>query len=210
MVLLISGLAIYNTILNEKPLSIAIIATLFSVIVINIFLLIAEKMLAKIIDYLMIKYDKKKMKSYNLFEWMGESNWLTLYDNISKIKQFDKNLIDENYNEIKKEIKKEFNSIKKLESFKIYLEVKVESPKLTILSTVTQTILLALITSALISYMNGINDSEFNGYLYILIVVIVWFILLGAISFITKQIDKFKLLLKLVVECINDEKNSNV
>lgn len=204
--LVISGLAIYYGLQNEIPLYILLLATVLAIFVVNLVVFLSEKVLEKIIDYFYKKYEKRKMKNYSLFDWMGESNWIKLYDNLSVIQQIDKNSIYDNFENIKLELKKEFNSLDKLETLRVYLEVQVESPKLITLNSATQTVLLALITSSLVSYINKINSGGVNVILYILIVIIVWFLLLGAISYISKQIDKFKFLLKVVLECIKEEK----
>ncbi|QFF98881.1 hypothetical protein PB01_08565 [Psychrobacillus glaciei] len=45
--------------------------------------------------------------------------------------------------------------------------------------------------------------------MYILFVLSIWLLLLASISYITKQINKNKLLLKLVSECIQEHEERN-
>lgn len=209
--LIIFGIGIYKGLKDEKSIVILLLAAAIIVIAINLILFIFDKGLGKLIDLIFKSYEKRKMKNYNLFEWMGEPNWIKLYDNLSEIKKFDKSSIQENFERIKMEIKKEFNSIEKMEYLKVLLEVKVESSRITNLNTISQTILVALITTSLVSFINGVKSNDFYGILYLIIVLIVWFILLGAISFFSKRIDKYRLLLKLVTKCIDEEKsNDNV
>ncbi|WP_199427078.1 hypothetical protein [Thermaerobacillus caldiproteolyticus] len=203
-ILLIAALRMIQ---DNKTIYDVLFITLVILLITNLVMFLIEKLLGGVIDFAFKWYEKRKMKNYNLFEWIGDSNnRIKLYDNLSKIKQFDKGSIHDNLQKIKDEIKKEFNNINKLQSLKIYLEVKVESPKLTSLNTATQTVLLALMTSSLVNLLNGFGNANLKMFTNLIVVMAVWFGLLVAISFISKQIDKFKLLLKLVMECIEEEK----
>ncbi|QFF98880.1 hypothetical protein PB01_08560 [Psychrobacillus glaciei] len=134
------------------------LATIITILLINLMIYIFDKISSKLFDLIIKMYNKRKMKNFNLFEWIGETKWLKLYDTLKDIKEFDNNSIHDNFKKIKKEINKEFNSKEKLKSFKLYLEVIVESPKLIILNTVIQTLLLAVITTSLINYINEIKN----------------------------------------------------
>jgi hypothetical protein len=209
--LLITVIYFYSEIKAGTSISNAIIITIFLILIFNIIILLVGKVIERIFDYFIKKYQKKKMKNYNMFEWMGESNnWINLYEKLSEIKEFDKSSIHDNYERIKEVIKKEYNTKTKLESLKLFLEIRVESPRFTSLISATQTILLALITASFVGYLNGKNFTEFKGNLYPIIGLIVWFLLLAAISFFGNQIDKYKLLLKLVSKCIEEECEKDV
>lgn len=204
-ILTILIITIYKVINDGVTLLNLIIKAIIVLAVSNILLLVFEKLLTKIINYAIKIFNKKKMKRYSLFEWMGETKWLDLMDNLSNKKGFSNNDIHENYQLIKKEIRSIYNNIDKLKSLKIYLEVITESPKLTILNSVTQTILLAIITTSIIGYINGLMTLKNHIYLYLFVVILVWFVLLASISFINKEINKNKLLLKLVLECLTED-----
>ncbi len=182
-----------------------IIVSLIIVCLFNLIFFVIEKLLNKLLEYLIKIYDKRKMKNYNLYEWMGEVRWIKLLDEISNIKEFDKDILHSNYQLIKIEIEKEYDSKEKLNSLKMYLETIVESPRLTVLNTVTQTLLMALITTSIINFLNGIFKSNVNSMWYLAVVFVVWIILLVSIMYISKQIDRNKLFLKLVLDCISEK-----
>lgn len=174
-------------------------------------LFLIEKVMRRVFNYFFNKYEKRRMKNYNLFEWLGESKSIELYGNLASIKEFDRTNFIDSFNRVKGEIKKEFNNEGKLEALRILLEIKVESPRLTMLPTVTITILIAIITSSIISFVNGIISFAVTGVIYEVIFMIVMFVLLMAINFFSEEIDKHKLLLKLVIECLNEySRNDNV
>jgi len=205
LIILFLAIAFYNGIQNGiQPIKLIIVSFIF-LGVFNLIIFVIEKLFNKLGDYLIKLYDKRKMKNYNLYEWMGEVRWIKLLDEISNIKEFDKDILHDNFQLIKLEIEKEFDSKEKLISLKLYLETIVESPRLTVLNTVTQTLLMALITTSIINFVNGLYTSNVNSMWYLAIVFVVWIILLVSITYISKQIDRNKLLLKLVLECINEK-----
>lgn len=205
LIILFLAIVFYNGIQKGiQPIKLIIVSFIF-LGVFNLIIFVIEKLFNKLGDYLIKLYDKRKMKNYNLYEWMGEVRWIKLLDEISNIKEFDKDILHDNFQLIKLEIEKEFDSKEKLISLKLYLETIVESPRLTVLNTVTQTLLMALITTSIINFVNGLYTSNVNSMWYLAIVFVVWIILLVSITYISKQIDRNKLLLKLVLECINEK-----
>ncbi|MGE7917249.1 hypothetical protein [Lysinibacillus xylanilyticus] len=160
LIILFLAIAFYNGIKNGI-LAINLIIVSFIILgVLNLIIFVIEKLFNKLGDYLIKLYDKRKMKNYNLYEWMGEVRWIKLLDEISNIKEFDKDILHNNFQLIKLEIEKEFDSKEKLISLKLYLETIVESPRLTVLNTVTQTLLMALITTSIINFVNGLYKSN--------------------------------------------------
>lgn len=186
-----------------------ILAMIVIMIMINIFLFVFIFIMDKLFNYLIKKYEERKMKNYSLFEWMGEHTWIDLYNKLSNIKEFNRKDIIGNFGKIKEEITNNFDSKEKLSALKIFLEIRVESPRLTTLTTVTNTMLLSVITTSLISYLNGILSLDTKATFYILTFVVVFSVLIFALSFFSKEIDKYKLLLKLVNECIENESFRN-
>ncbi|PAD85465.1 hypothetical protein CHH55_23325 [Niallia circulans] len=173
-------------------------------VIVNLLMFILIKLLGKGIDYILSKYDQRKMKNYNMLEWMGEAIWLDLYNDLAKKKVFDRHNISNNYNDIKEIVKEKYKSETELRSLELYLEVRNESQVLKTLNTVTQTTLVALITSSLVSFMNGMITFKSSGVIYLVIFMVVWIMLMIAINYFSKEMSKDKLLLKLVKECISE------
>ncbi|WP_141231372.1 hypothetical protein [Niallia circulans] len=173
-------------------------------VIVNLLMFILIKLLGKGIDYILRKYDQRKMKNYNMLEWMGEAIWLDLYHDLAKKKVFDRHNISNNYNDIKEIVKEKYKSEKELRSLELYLEVRNESQVLKTLNTVTQTTLVAIITSSLVSFMNGMITLKSSGVIYLVIFMVVWIMLMIAINYFSKEMSKDKLLLKLVKECISE------
>ncbi|WBL16432.1 hypothetical protein [Sutcliffiella sp. NC1] len=204
-IFLISGTLIYHWINTGIYYRYIVIVLGIMIVVPNLIVFLLEKVLDRLLSYLFRRYEKRVMENYNLFKWMGELNWIGLFGNLKNIKDFDKNTIHNNFERIKKEIRKEYHTIDRLKSLQLYLEVKVESPKLVTLNSSIQTILIALITSSLVGLVNISSIGDLKFYLYLCIVGIVWILLLFFMASISKEMDKFKLLLKLVNECIKEE-----
>ncbi|MDG5470528.1 hypothetical protein P6709_02135 [Jeotgalibacillus sp. ET6] len=182
-----------------------IAAIIIVLIGLNIFLIFLEKFL----DYIMIKssryFETKNKKNTNLLEWSGQTDiWIKTFNDISKIKNFEKNDIHLNYIVIKRIIKRRYPTKLELNSLKNYLSIKVKSPLLSALNTSTQTIFLALITSSLIAFFTTISNSSEFKYIYLILFIIFWFALLSALKFISIQISKYELLLLLVSETIDE------
>ncbi|AYV67245.1 hypothetical protein C2I06_10355 [Niallia circulans] len=173
-------------------------------VIVNLLMFILIKLLGKGIDYILSKYDQRKMKNYNMLEWMGEAIWLDLYHDLAKKKVFDRHNISNNYNDIKEIVKEKYKSEKELRSLELYLEVRNESQVLKTLNTVTQTTLVAIITSSLVSFMNGMITLKSSGVIYLVIFMVVWIMLMIAINYFSKEMSKDKLLLKLVKECTSE------
>lgn len=171
----------------------------------NIIISIVYFLGEKFSDKLFVWLDKRKMKKYSLYEWAGDPIWLEFHEQLSSIKEFNPKSLIDNYERIKKEIKKSFDSPKKLNAFKIYLEVKCESPRLNSLLNSTQSIFIALITFSLVTLVNFSELTQIKSLFFIFIFIIVWFGLLMVIIYMSQQIDMNKVLLKLVCECIEEE-----
>lgn len=178
---------------------------LFSVT--NVIFIIIQFSITKLMDKFFIWIDKRKMDKYSLYEWSGEPIWLDFHTQLSSIKDFDPKSLSDNYERIKEEIKKTFNTSKKLTAFKIYLEVKCESTRLNSLLNSTQSIFVALITFSIVTLVSYTELTQMKSVVFIIIFLIVWFGLLMVIDYVSKLIDRNKVLLKLVNECLI-EKNS--
>jgi len=190
---------------SNKDIKIQIISYVLLFIVTNVVVIIAQFLVAKLFDKLFAWVDKKKMDKYSLYEWSGEPIWLDFYEQLSSIKDFDPKFLNRNYEKIKAEIKKSFNNSEELNAFKLYLEVRCESPRLNSLLNSTQAIFVALITFSLVTLVNFNELTQMKSFFYIIIFIIVWVGLLKVIGQVSTQIDRNKVLLKLVHECIEEE-----
>ncbi|QKY70198.1 hypothetical protein [Lentibacillus sp. CBA3610] len=207
LLLLIIGREVFIDFENIKnQITEMIIAALIVIAIMNFLLLLSEKISEKIYNWHLIR----KTNQSNMLDWLGEEHWLNLHERLLKIKNFNETALIKNFGSVKKEIKKEFNTKEKLEMLRIYLEGRVESPKLKTINIVTYTILIAVITSSIVPLINGLL--EFNStasYIYLIILAIVWLLLLASISSISKEIDKNRVLLKLVIHCIDESVDCN-
>ncbi|MGG3624380.1 hypothetical protein ABES25_12575 [Bacillus gobiensis] len=177
-----------------------------SVIVFNLMIFIfdiAINYFIKIIN----KREKRKKENSNLYQWLGEGpEWLDLYKDLKSIQEFDKGSLHGGLSITKREIKQKFPNINRLTSLKIYLETKVESPKLTTKLSAFQTIFVALITTTLVTLVNISNLNNLIFYSSAVVFIFGLLILIYLINSFSKEIERNKLLLKLVNLCIEEEK----
>jgi hypothetical protein len=189
-----------------KDIKMQIIGYIIMFIVVNVFTIIAQLLVAKLFNRLFTWIDKRKMDNYSLYEWSGEPVWLEFHEQLSSIKKFNPKSLSKNYERIKVEIKSTFNNGKKLNAFKVYLEVQCDSPRLNSLLNSTQSIFVAIITFSLVTLVNFTELTQTKNMFFVFIFIIVWLGLLMVIDRVSKQIDRNKVFLKLVSECIEEEK----
>lgn len=168
----------------------------------NAFILTGQFIITKLAHKLTDLINKKKMEKYSLYEWSGDLVWLEFNDAITSIKDFDPKDLYTNYNQIKKQIEKTYNNREKLIALKIYLEVKSESPRLSSLQSSTQAILVGLITFSLVTLVDFPKLTQLKGSFLFILFALVWLSLLMFIDFTSKQVDRNKVMLKLVNECL--------
>lgn len=192
---------------SGKGVKVQIISYVILFVGTNAIVIIVQFLVTKLLDKLFIWIDKRKMDKYSLYEWSGEPIWLEFHEQLSSIKEFNPKNLSENYEKIKEEIKKSFNNRKQLNAFKIYLEVKCESTRLNSLLNSTQAIFVALITFSLVTIVNFTELTQMKSIFFIVVFVVVWFGLLMVIDFVSKQIDRNKVLLKLVSECLEEKES---
>ena len=172
------------------------------IIIINIIIVIFYFVFTKLGNKISAWVDKKKMEKYSLYEWTGDLIWLEFNDTLTSIKDFEPKDLYANYNKIKIEMERTFNNREKLIALKIYLEVKSESPRLNSFLSSNQAILVGLVTFFLVTLVDFPELTQLKGMFLFILFVIVWLILLMFIDFTSKQIDRNKVLLKLVNECL--------
>ncbi|WP_053362560.1 hypothetical protein [Bacillus sp. FJAT-27251] len=191
---------IMDLIQKEEEITGIIFIVLASIIIINI--------LVFILDFLLKRFDlflkKRKQKNYSLYDWLSDPNLISSFTTeLTTTKRIDSKNFYSNYNLTKQILKNHFKKEEDLRSFKIYLEMITESPRYNAILTASQSIIVAIIVSLLLILFNN-NDqlSHLELYSRSIIFIMLWICLLSLITFFSKEIDRNKILLKLVNECI--------
>ncbi|WP_316572946.1 hypothetical protein [Neobacillus sp. YIM B06451] len=184
---------------NILSLLIALIGIL---LIINIFIWF----IYIVIDKFFYWHDKRKQRNYSLMEWLGDTNVnVNLYEELTKIKDFNREAFNHNYQIVKQKIKEQFSTIKDLKGFKHYLELRINSQKYISILNSTQAILIAIIIPTILALLNFKEISSITSSINIVLFFIFWTILLSAIDFFARQMDLVKVLLRLVNECIEEK-----
>lgn len=175
-------------------------------IVLNLLVFIVGVFVDKFFEW----FDKKEKERYSFYDWMGNpEDPLDLLNKYSDKKVFSKTDFVGNCNILKQTILEEMDTIEKLKAYRNFLELKTNSPKWNTLMSAFQTILIAVITAALITFLNFIHvEKELLIISYIVAIVFI-LSLSKAIAFYSSKIDRNKLLLLLVTECIEEYHQSN-
>jgi hypothetical protein len=179
-----------------------LLASIFIILIIaNFFVWLIHFIEEKTLNF----FEKRKQKNYSMMDWIGDTNLsLELYNELSDFKTFNHEKFHENYLTIKQKIKTHFTTIEQLKGFKFYLELKTGSQKYISILNSTQTILIAIIIPSVLTVLNLKNITSIGSSINAILFLIFWLILLNAIDFIAKQMDKMKVLLRLVNECIEE------
>jgi hypothetical protein len=158
-----------------------------------------------IIDKVYRWYEKRSKEKYNLYEWLGNPHQpISYYTEFSSIINFDPKNFNDNCEIIKKKILSEATNITELKSFKKYLELKTQSPRFASILSSSQSIFISVITSSLITLLNFMDSKGHKlviSYIFLFLFTIGLFKLIDTIS---KAIDRDKLLLILVKECLEE------
>ncbi|QUG40559.1 hypothetical protein KD050_14805 [Psychrobacillus sp. INOP01] len=197
-------LDLYSKAENIKELILAFIAFF---LLFNLFLFIINFSFNKFFNW----YDKHTAEKYNFYQWMGDPHPpIKFYEEFSSIKNFEHNKFIENCNRIKEKMLRDLPELSDLKGFRTFLELKSASPRLTSLLSSMQTILIAVITSSLITTLNFTKWSVLKFILSYILFLIFFVGLMKVIDYISKSIDRNKLLLVLVNECIQEKENQEV
>lgn len=160
-------------------------------------------------DLVLRWYESRSIKKkYNLYEWLGAPQHpINLYAEFSNIKNFDRNDFKNNCILIKEKIKRETKDINGLREYQSYLKLKNNSPKLKSLLNSFQSIIIAVVTSCLVTLLNftKVKPSILPIYFFLFLVFMV--ILIKLIDHSSKKMDRNELLLLLVNECIYEDEN---
>ena len=170
---------------------------------------LAANIFAFTIDFIFNKlfkwYEKRSTDKYNLHQWMGNPDSPINFEEFSSFKDFEPNNFIGNCILIKEIINKALPDLNQLKSYKTFLELKSSSPRLNSLLSSTQTIFIAAITSSLITFLNFTNLSGLKMFLSYIFFLVFFVGLMNFIDFMSKAIDRDKLLLVLVNECIQEK-----
>lgn len=206
--IVMSLLVIITSIFNINPKEISTMHIIKYVIGVMVLLLIIN-LLTWLIHFSVDKgltwFEKKKQSRYSLLTWLGDTSiLLELYNELESIQSFNPTNFHENYEITKQKIKQYYTTVDDLIGLKHYLELQTGSQKYTALFNTTQTVLLGIIIPTVLALFNLKLFTSMTGSVNAVIFLILWLMLLNAIDFMANQIDKKKVLLRLVNECITE------
>lgn len=192
-----------NLYLDGESIIVLLLQFIVTFIVLNLFAVTIDFILSKLFEI----YIKRSAEKYDFYEWSGKPDSpIDLYKEFSKKKDFDPTRFKENCEKIKEKIYRDLPELDELKSYKTYLELKSTSPRLSSLLSATQTIFIAVIASSLITFLNYTNINGLKMFFSYIFFMLFYFGLMHIIDFMSKAIDRDKLLLVLVNECIEETK----
>lgn len=157
------------------------------------------------IDKIYQRFEKRAAEKLSIYHWLGNpTNPITLKDSLSNIKDFTPEKFRHNCNIVKAAILSQVGESEELRSYKRFLDLKNKSLRLTSLLSSFKTILIAIITATFLTFL---NFSEFSYMTFIIsyfVLIISACTLLVSIDYMSKTVDRDKLLLMLVNECIEE------
>ncbi|OCA86044.1 hypothetical protein A8F94_14480 [Bacillus sp. FJAT-27225] len=190
---------------NEVKLS-NILSILIAVVGFLVFLNMIIWSIYFVIDRFFNWYDKRKQINYSMMEWLGDTNVnINLYEELTKIKDFNREAFNHNYQIVKQKIKEQYSTKNDLKGFKNYLELRINSQKYISILNSTQAILIAIIIPTILTFLNFKDISSLASSINVVLFFIFWITLLSAIDFFARQMDLMKVLLRLVTECIEEK-----
>lgn len=150
------------------------------------------------------KLNKIKLEKYSLFDWLGDSN--NRFRDFYNVLKNEKNVYDkefnDNYDKLLEIIRNQFPTKEELMKLQTVLEVNNSSPRIHLIKNATITLLIAGLTPSLLQIINMfISDNEINELIMLSSVglfLLLWFLLLYFIEFISKKSDGTDYLLKIV------------
>ncbi|TWT05446.1 hypothetical protein FQV26_13515 [Planococcus sp. CPCC 101016] len=171
------------------------------IIIINILLFFLDILYNKFFVW----YEKKSREKYNFYQWIGNPDPpINMYEEFKNKKDFSPKDFNENCRLIKTKVKEEMASLNKLKSYKTFLELQINSPRLNAVMNSFQTILIAIITATLITFLNFFDvESKILVISYFVSIILAVGLFKG-IDFFSNEIDRNRLLLILVNECIEE------
>lgn len=204
MSLLVIMISLLNIDLKEIS-TMYIIKFIIGVIVLLLIVNLLIWLLHFLVDKGFTWFEKRKQRRYSLYTWLGDTSIsLELYNELESIKTFNPTNFHENYELTKQKILQYYKTVDELRGLKHHLEIQTSSQKYTSLFNTTQTILLGLIIPILLTIFNFKDITSMTSSVNSVLFLIIWLTLLNSIDFMANQIDKKKVLLRLVNECIDE------
>ncbi len=201
---LISINPLWQSYLDNIKLIEIVLAYLLIAIIFNIMIFASDYLSNKIFNW----YEKRLKAKYTLYEWLGHPYpSIDIKKRLSDKKNFTVEEFEENCNMIKKEISLELRDLKGWKSYKKYLELKINSPRFPSLLSSSQSILIALIGAAVITFLNFSDKSNIQLVISYFFLLIAGVGLAKAIDLWSSIIDRDRFLLVLVNEYIEEKEN---
>lgn len=161
-----------------------------------------------IIDKIYQRFEKRAAEKFSVYHWLGNPvNPISLKDSLSNIKEFTPENFQHNCSIVKEKILSQLSEAEELRSYKRFLDLKNESPRLTSLLSSFKTILIAIITATILTFLNFNEFSYTTFAISYFVLIISAGTLLVSIDYMSKTVDRDKLLLVLVNECIEEIEN---
>lgn len=156
------------------------------------------------------RFEKRAAEKFSIYHWLGNpANPITLKDSLSNIKDFTPEKFQHNCSIVKETILSQIVESEELRSYKRFLDLKNESPRLTSLLSSFKTILIAIITATILAFLNFSEFSYMTFAISYFVLIISAGTLLVSIDYMSKTVDRDKLLLMLVNECIEESEQSS-
>lgn len=177
---------------------------IFTFIVLNLIIYVLDVIYEKVFTW----YEKRTNEKYSFYDWIGNPEPpIKMYNEFSNKRDFVAMDFEGNYQILKNKILYDLSTKQKLKNYKKYLELQSNSPRLTALLSSLQTILIAVITGALVTFL---TFTEINGWRFFIsyFIALAFFVgLLKAIDFMSTAIDRNRFLLLIVDDCIEEFEN---
>ncbi|MDN7244660.1 hypothetical protein [Planococcus shenhongbingii] len=160
------------------------------------------------IDRVFQWFEKRTKEKYSLYEWLGNPvNPITLKNKLSTMKEFTPENFKGNCRTVKNEILLELSELDDLNNYKKFLELKNKSPRFNSLLSSSQSIFIATITASILTFLNLTEISYFKLIISYFFLIVSAIALITAIDYMSKAMDRDKILLLLVDECIKEKEN---
>lgn len=200
---------LYNLHVSGMSIKNLILVFIIFIVVINI----SSFLIFWIIDKIYQRFEKRAAEKFSVYHWLGNPvNPITLKDSLSNIKEFTPENFQHNCSIVKEKILSQLSEAEELRaeelrSYKRFLDLKNESPRLTSLLSSFKTILIAIITATILTFLNFNEFSYTTFAISYFVLIISAGTLLVSIDYMSKTVDRDKLLLVLVNECIEETEN---
>lgn len=193
---------LWQSYLDDIKLIEIVLAYLLIAAFINVMIFASDYLSNKIFNW----YEKRSKAKYSLYEWLGYPYpSIDIKKRLSDKKNFTLEEFEENCKIIKKEISLELRDLEGWKSYKKYLELKIDSPRFSSLLSSSQSILIAVIGAAVITFLNVSDKSNTQLVISYIFLFIAGIGLAKVIDLWSSKIDRDRFLLVLVNEYIEEK-----